>query len=165
MADIKQKYTASAAYTITLAALATSTTLIAGQESTAIDNTTNLYLDYLIGGQVTTGTSPVAGTIEVWAYGAIDDIPTYPDVLDGTNSAETFTSANIKRSSLRLIAAMATDTTSDRAYTFAPVSLKVLFGEVPTHHGIFITHDTTVNLNSTGGNHFIKYTPITKTVA
>lgn len=165
MATTNIAYASSASLTITLASLATSATLVAGQESTAISNTSNLYLDALVGGQITTGTSPTAGTIEVWAYAALNDTPTYPDVLDGTNSAETFTSVDIKQISMRLIAAISTDTTSDQSYPFAPVSLKELFGEMPTHWGVFVTHDTAVNLNATAGNHFIDYTPITKTTA
>ena len=116
----------------------------------------------LITGKITTGTTPTADkTIEVWAFGALDDTPTYPDVFDGTNSAETVTSDEIKNVILRIIAIIPTSNTSDRTYPFGPVSLAALFGGVlPTHWGVFVTHDTAVNLNSTGSNHFIKHTPV-----
>lgn len=167
-ADIKTAYASSAAYTITLGALATSSTLVAGRESTAISNTSNLYLDYLVGGKIQVGTTPtVSTTIEVWAYASSADAPTYPDVFDGTDSAETVTSAAIKMSALRLLASMACDaTTSNRDYPFAATSLAAAHGGcVPKYHGLFVTHSTAVNLNSTDGNHVISYTPVYLTSA
>ncbi len=162
-ADIKVKYpaTSSVALTITLASLATSSTLVAGQESTAVDNTTNLDYDHHVSGKIRTGTTPtVSKTIEVWAYASFktaSGTPTYPDVLDGTDSAETLTSANVKFPMLRLVASITVDATSDRDYYFAPVSIRSLFGGMPKFWGIFVTHDTAVNLNATGGNHVIEY--------
>jgi hypothetical protein len=83
-ADVKLAYAASAAYTKTFASLATSPTLVAGWETTAVSNTTNLYLDYGVGGIITVGTSPTANTtIEVWAYASRNDTPTYPDQITG----------------------------------------------------------------------------------
>lgn len=159
-ADIKEAYAASAAYTITLASLATSATLVAGREGTAISNTTNLYLDYLVGGKITVGTTPtVDKTIEIWLYGSVNDTPTYPDVLDGTDSDETITSVNVKKGALRLLDRLFVDATSDRAYWFGPVGIAQAFGgRIPKNHGLFVVHDTAVNLNSTGGNHVINYT-------
>lgn len=163
MADIKTLYpaTSSVALTISLASLATSATLVAGQEGTAVDNTTNLDADHLVSGKIRTGTSPTVGkTIEVWAYASFKTVtgtPTYPDVLDGTDSAETLTSANVKAPMMRQVASMMVDATSDRDYYFAPVSIKSLFGAMPKFWGIFVTHDTAVNLNATGSNHVIEY--------
>lgn len=153
MASIKTAYAAAAAITNAIASLATSSTLVAGYESDVLDNTTNLYLDYLISGKVTTGTSPSAGTIEIWAIGMQDD-STWPDVFDGTTSAETVTSRDILYACGRLVASITTDTTSNRGYPFGPVSLASLFGgSVPAKTVFFTTHNTGVNLNSTGGNH------------
>jgi hypothetical protein len=166
MAESKIKYGTIITPTITLASLATSATLLTGRESAAVDNSTNLYIDVLASGQVTTGTSPTdAKKIEIWAWGSFDDTPNYPDVFDGTDSAETVTSDDIKFAALRLVASMSTDNTSDRAYPFAPVSIAGLFGQLPQYYGFFVTHDTGVNLNSTAGNHFIDLTPITYTTA
>ena len=33
-------------------------------------------------------------------------------------------------------------------------------GVVPKNHGLFVTHDTAVNLNSTAGNHSFSYTGV-----
>lgn len=160
--DILHEWGSSAAYTITLTGLATSSTKVAGRESTAISHTTADPLDYLVGGKITTGTTPtVSKTIDVWVYGSIDDTPTYPDVFDGTDSAETVTSENVRNSALKLLASMMVDATSDRSYWFGPSGIAQLFGGgLPKNHGLFVVHDTAVNLNATASNHAISYTPI-----
>jgi hypothetical protein len=167
MADVKTAYAASAAFTITLASLATSATRIAGRESTAVDNTSNLYLDYLVGGKVTTGTTPTdAKQIDLWVYCSYNDTPLYPDVLDGTDSDESFTSAGVLAGACVLAASVSTNNTSDRTYWFAPFSVASLFGgHMPKFFGIFVTHDTGVNLNSTGSNQAFYYTGIYEVVA
>jgi hypothetical protein len=160
---IKTSYpaTSSVALTLGLGSLASDTNLLAGRESTAVDNTTNVDLDHLVSGTIMTGTSPtVSTTIEVWAYASYktaSGTPTYPDVLDGTDSAETITSANVKYSMLRLVAAITVDATTSRAYYFAPVSIAQLFGAMPKFWGIFVTHNTAVALHATAGNHVIEY--------
>ena len=165
MADVKANYPAASDATITLASLASDTNLLAGRESTALDNSSNLYLDYLISGKITTGTSPTtARSIQVWAVGSWDGT-NWPDVFDGTDSAETITSANHKNSVCRFIAEMATDATSDRVYHFGPVSLASAFGGVmPVKVVFFVVHNTAVNLNSTAGNHQIRIQPYYETV-
>ena len=166
MSNVKLALPGSAAYTITLGALATSSTLVAGRQSTAVDNTSNLYLDYLISGKVETGTSPTAGIIEVWAFASVNDTPTYPDVLGGSDAAVTFTSRDILSSSMRLVASMPTSATSNVNYWFAATSLASLFGGFcPKLHGIVVLHNTANPLNATNGNHVINYTPVYATVA
>jgi hypothetical protein len=165
MADIKLSYPAASDLTITLASLGSDTNLLTGRESATIDNSTNLYLDYLISGKITAGTSPTAArSIEVWAVGSWDGT-NWPDVFDGTESAETITSADIKASVCRFVAAMATANTSDRTYHFGPVSLAAAFGgTLPPKIVLFVTHSTGVNLNSTADNHKIRLQPVFQTV-
>lgn len=166
MADIKIAYGASSALTCTLASLATSSTLLVGRETTAVSNTSGLYSDYLVAGKITTGTTPTANTrIEIWAYGSLDDTPTYPDVIDGTDSDETMTSENVKLAALRFVTAIVVDSTSDRTYYFGPQSLAQVFGgQIPKNFGLFVTHSTAVNLNATGSNHSLTITPVYATV-
>ena len=167
-ADVKVAYAASAAYTITLGALATSSTRTAGRESTAISNASNKYLDYLLAGKITLGTTPTAAQqVAIWPYFALHATPTYPDVLDGTDSAETITSENVRNSALIPLGSILGDSTSDRAYFLAPRSLAALHPSIGpmTHHGLFISHDTAVNLNATDGNHVWNYTGLYGTVA
>lgn len=161
--DIKQKYGASSALSLALGSLATSSTLVAGIESGTVDNTSTLATDYLLAGFIKTGTSPTASTfIEVWVIAALDDTPTWPDVFDGTTSAETVTSRDILRSCGRLATSMLVDNTTGRVYPFAPVSIKSLFGELPKKFVVFVTHSTAVNLDSTDGNHVLSITPVLK---
>lgn len=167
MADLKLAYAASSNLTITLASLATSSTWLAGRESSEVSNTTNLYLDYLLSGKVTVGTTPTSGTeIRVYVVGLMDD-STYPDVFDGTDSAETVTSAGVGSAFLKLAAVMPVDaTTSDRGYFFGPVSVAGLYGGAcPKKFVVFVAHNSGVNLNSTGGNHQITVTPVYMTSA
>lgn len=166
MSDTKTKYpsTSSVSITISLGSLASGSSGVytSGRESDAVDNTANNDVDHLLAGKIRTGTSPTASrSINVYVYANISSssgTPTYPDVLDGTDSAETFTSANVMNSAVRLAASMLTDSTSDRDYFFGPVSVASLFGGVlPKFWGVYVAHDTGVNLNSTGGNHVLSY--------
>ena len=165
MADLKLSYPAASDLTVTLASLASDTNLLTGRESATIDNSTNLYLDILISGKITAGTSPTAArSIEVWAVGSWDGT-NWPDVFDGTESAETITSADIKASVCRFVAAMATANVTDRAYHFGPVSLASAFGgTLPPKVVLFVTHSTGVALNSTAGNHQIRLQPVFQTI-
>ena len=165
MADIKLAYGAASDVTITLASLASDTNLLAGRESAEIVNTSTLALDYLVSGKITAGTSPTASrSIEVWVVGSWDGT-NWPDVFDGTDSNETITSADIKASVCRLLAAMATANTSDRTYHFGPVSVAAAFGGVvPPKVVVFVVHNTGVALNATGSNHQIRLQPVYETV-
>ena len=160
---IKPLYGASSAITISLASLASSSSFVAGHESDVVTNTSNRYDDALLAGKIRVGTTPTINTqILVYVWGVLNDTPTYPDVFDGTDSDETLTSVGVGRGFLKLSAVLDVDaTTSDRDYPFGPVSVAQLFGgHLPTHWGLFVTHNTGVNLNSTSGNHVIKYTPV-----
>ena len=167
MADIKLAQPASSAVTITLTSLASDPNLLAGRESTAIDNSTNLYLDYLLAGQIRNGasTATVNKEIRVYVAGLLNDT-TWPDVLDGTDSAETITSANVRDASMRLAAIMTVDTTADRYYYFAPISVAALFGgQLPKKFVVFVVHNIGVALSATAGDHIISITPVYETVA
>ena len=165
--DVKVSYVASAAYTITLTGLATDASLLTGREGTALSNASNKYLDIIFTGRITTGTSPTAAKqIEAHIIGALDDTPTYPDVFDGTDSAETITSADIKASICRQAGFTTTSNTSDRSYDFAPQGIACLFGGIlPVAHVPFVTHNTGQNLNATAANQFLKHTQVYRTIA
>lgn len=137
-----------------LDSLASSGTLVAGFESNVIDNTTNMYIDALLSGRFkANNTAPTAGQIAVYVGAVLNDTPTYPDVFDGTASTETVTSADIRNSILRLAAVITTDTTSNRIYEFAPVSVASLFGGVlPQKWFVFVTHSMVQALNATASN-------------
>lgn len=163
MADIRTKYGTEAAITITLASLADDNTNgVFGRASTAVVNGTSNDLDHIVSGKIRTGTSPTASrTIEIWAYGQINDTPTYPDSITGTDAAKTMTSVNVLQGALRFVAALTVDATSDRDYFLPPTSIAQLFGgALPKRWGIWVLNRTGVALNATGANHSLVYMPI-----
>lgn len=151
--DILTKYSSQETITAAVASLASDTNLLAGLESSIIDNTSTGYDDRLLSGKITTGTSPTASKqIEVWAIGW--DGSGWPDVFDGTTSSETITSSDIKNAICKPVAIMSTNNTSDRTYWFTGVSLRQAFGgTMPEKCVLFIVHNTGVALNATAGNH------------
>ena len=166
MATSNIAYSSNTTITISPASLATSSTFVAGRESTQVDNTTNKYIDALVQGKVTVGTTPTANTqIVVYVWGADTSLGTTAlDVLDGTDSAETLTNTGILYTTLKQGAVISvTAATSDITYPFAPFSVAALFGHMPKYWGLFVAHNTGVNLNSTSGNHVFAFNGITYT--
>ena len=149
--------------TISLATgpLASDANLLAGRNSTLVDNTTNKFPDYIFAGFITTGTSPTVGTtIEVWAYGTHDDAYTLPDGITSSDANKTLTSINTKNSGLVLLHVITVTATTAVKYDISPRSLRAAFGGVlPKKFGIFVVHNTGVALNSSAGNHQLTITP------
>lgn len=141
--------------------LASSASLVAGWESAVITNTAN---DVLLAGRFkANNTAPTAGQISVYVGGVLNDTPTYPDVFDGTSSAETITSADIRNACLVHAKTIITDATANRIYEFAPLNVAALFGgAMPQKWWVFVTHSMVQALNATAGaGGQCWYTPIT----
>lgn len=155
MATSTVNYSANTAITMDLANLATSSTFLAGRESSQIDNTSNKFVDALVSGTVSVGTTPTANTvIGIYVWGADTSLATTAlDVLDGTDSAETLTNAGIL-AALKLGASIAVPAaTSDVQYIVLPFSVAALFGGVmPKFWGLFVSHNTAVNLRNNAVN-------------
>jgi len=173
MAVINEKFPAGSV-TITIAPqnIATSSTFVAGVESDAISNITNLDLDHQVAGVWRVGTTPTVNTqVQIWVVAPYSDnlagTVSWPDVFDGTSSAETVTSAGVLQGLGRLGAVLNVDsTTSARDYFCAPFSVAALFGGfLPSQYVLFITHNTGVNSDTTGGNFIWKYLRIQATSA
>ena len=168
MADIKTAYGTTANLTFTsLNSLAASSTHLSGAESTAVDNTSNLYVDYLLSGKIVAGAANTqAGRIDINVVGLMDD-STWPDVFDGTDSTETVTSDGIKKAICKLAKSITTEAVNDRTYPFGPISIAELFGgRLPRKFLIFITqtaHTSTNQLASSG--HQVTVTPVYYTSA
>lgn len=161
-------YSANTTITCSLASLATSATFVAGVESALIDNTSNLYVDALVQGLITVGTTPTANTnIIVYVWGSsVSPATTAIDVIDGTDSAETISSAGVRNSFMKIGAVLDVDSnTSNRGYPFSFGVAQLFGGVLPPYWGLFVAHNTAVNLNSTGGNHVISYRGVSYTVA
>lgn len=158
MPTVTTEYGTPVTLTITLASLGSDTNLSAGRASTAVDNSTSKNIDYLVGGKVTTGSSPTANRqIEVWAYGTYDGT-TYSAGASGSDAA--FSPGN-EKPLMRLLQIIPTTNTSNQTYEWGPCSVAQAFGGVcPQKWGIYMVHNTGVALNSTAANHEVKATPI-----
>lgn len=152
--DVKLAYAASSNLTVTnLASLASSSDWTAGWESDAIDNTSNKYTDYRVTAKITVHASvaPTASTeIRLYLVGPLDD-STWPDVFDGTESAETITDTEIRDAICRPGHATVVDTSTDQAYYLEVPSVAAVFnGNLPKKFLIFITHNTGQTLKASG---------------
>lgn len=161
MASVKLAYgTEAQTITCTLAGLTTGSS----RQSTAVDNTTNLFLDALVMLKVTTGGGTIGSdkAVYVYAYGTVDvATPTYPDAVTGTDGAITLVSP----SELRQIGVVFTPAIST-AYTGGPWSVAAAFGGVlPEKWGIVVTNSTNTTLDAVEGNHKKIYQGAFSTVA
>jgi hypothetical protein len=158
-ANINIAYAATATITCSIASLGSSSTFLAGRESTVINNTSNKYIDYRIGATITVGTSPTADKeIRVYGYAALTDTPTYPDVITGSDAAATIVNTYILNSAFALLGVSSNDATSNNAYFPKCLTVAEAFGHCPTRWGLFIAHNTGVALNATAGNQVLKQT-------
>jgi hypothetical protein len=139
-----------------LANLGSSATLVAGRESTQVDNTTNQFMDAIVQGNVSVGTTPTTNTtINIYLYGADTSLGTTAiDTLDGTDSAETLTNSGVLYSALKLGAVInVLVNTTNVKYNIAPFSVAQLFGGVlPKFWGLYVAHNTGVNLRNDAVN-------------
>ena len=173
MSTVKVSYPAGTV-TATMAPenVATSSTFVAGVESASVTNVSNLDIDHLWSFLWTSGTTPTANTqVQYWVVPALtDDLGgtiTWPDVFDGTSSAETVTSAGVLQGCGRLLGIINVDSnTTARNYWLDGLSVAACFGgNLPTTYVIFCTHNTGVNSNTTAGNFKAYYQRVQYTVA
>mgnify|MGYP006279925713 CR=1 FL=1 len=159
MGQAKTTYVTAQDLTITIASLASDTNLLIGRQSNEWDNTTNGYRDAWVSGKITTGTTPTAGSIEVWAVGY--NGTSYADAFSTADAARTISSAVIKQGVCRLVAQFANTTTSNAVHEFGPRLLSDVFmGDVPQKVVFFVTHSSVAALNATAANHFLRIQPV-----
>lgn len=163
--DVKRAYAASSDLTVTnLHGIASSSTHVSGWESALIDNTTNLYLDYLITAKFTTESAGLAaGEIRIHVVPMLDD-STWPGGFDGTESTETtpLDDANGTAAGAVLLKSIQTDTTASQVYYAHAVSVAAAFGGVcPAKFVIFVTQSTGTTLETSGNQVTIKGTYLT----
>lgn len=156
MADIKQQYGTSTALTITLASLAHSDT--AGRESTAVDNSTNRYIDALVQVKVKlqTGTPSADRKVYVYAYGS-EDGTQFTDNATGSDANITMTDPP----NARLIGEVLCPNSGGLTYESQPMSVAQAFNWImPRKWGVIIRNCTNVALSATGGDHAVTYSGI-----
>lgn len=165
--DIKLKRGASVALTVTnLHSLASSQTLEAGWTSALIDCGENI--DIMLAGTFTTHASNrQAGSINIWAYAALNDTPTWPDLFssgtEGTEGTATVHDTEQRDSGMKLVHSITVDNGASEVYTFPPTSLAQLFGgTLPTDVAIFVTQNasTTTTAGLAAAGSALHYTPV-----
>lgn len=160
MGDITQVYSGSSRtqITISLAGLANG----ALRESTVIDNTTTKYLDCIVGGKITVGTTPTVDTlIRMWLYASWNSTD-YTGACTGSDASY---SAGQEGILIPLRPIKVPVATSDVTYEWIAGSVRRAFGEVPPKWGILVKNETGVSLNATSSNHDIGFWGIKKNVA
>lgn len=143
--------TSNQTITITVASLANN----GQQQSTAIDNSSNLFLDALVQFKIKSAaaSTSVTGYCNIYAYGTADGGTTYSDGATGTNGAITLTApSNARLIGTIYIVANAT------TYYSTPFSVASAFGGIlPQKWGVILENKTGGTLDTTGGNHAVFY--------
>lgn len=155
MSTTKIAYSSKANLTITLASLSNGS----ARESTAIDNTSNLYDDALVAGFIKAGGSGTSATgyLNIFAYASVDGGTTYTDACTGSDAAHT------DNLNLVFLCKVVMDANGETV-KFGPLSIAQAFGgSLPPKWGIVVTNGSGGTLDSTGGNHEIHYVGVTYT--
>lgn len=151
------QYGASTAITITLASLGHSTT--AGNQSTAVDNSADKFMDALVQlkFKLVAGTPASDQTVYVYAYGS-EDGTAFPDGITGTSGAYTFYTIP----NLTLLQTISAAAAGGLTFIGQPVSIALAFnGVMPRKWGIVVKNTTNLAFTATAGDHSLKYTGIT----
>lgn len=170
MSETKITYSSNTAITFDISSLGPSSTFVAGRESSQINNTSNLYVDAIVNVGGITGhasTAPTIGQmINLWVWGADTSLGTTAiDVLDGTDSAETFGHVSVLNSLKFAGSAIVTVASAGLVYYIQPFSVASLFGGVmPKFWGLYLAHNHTGALAASQSGLF-SYNGITYTTA
>lgn len=152
MANIKLAYGASTAITITMNSLAST----AARESTAVDNTANLFEDALLMVQfkLVAGTPADKKAVLVYAYGS-EDGTNYSDNATGTDAGLTMRDPT----NLFLLQTIVTPDLGALVYKGKPVSVAKAFDWVlPIKWGIVLSNRTGLAFDSV--SNVVRYTGI-----
>lgn len=150
--DVKAKFgTSNQAITVSLAPAGVGLANNGARASTAIDNSTNLFLDALVHVSIKSNAAGTAATgyVNVYAYGTADGGTTYSDGATGSDASITLTSPpNMRLIGICNVVANAT------TYKCGPFSVAAGFnGTMPDHWGIVIENKSGAALDATEGNH------------
>ena len=153
MADHLLYYASSASLTIDIDSLASDDSLLAGRQSTVVDNSTDRYLDYLVTGVITTASSGLSDNkhVLVYLFAQTTDAPTYPAGLGATDADITLGSTELRDAGLVLAAAIPTNDSASVSYGMSAISVASCFGGIcPQRWGVFLVHDSGAALASSG---------------
>jgi hypothetical protein len=142
MASVKDAFAAGAAFTVTLASLASSTSGV-GRQSTIIDNTSNLYLSALVALAIKAGTTPTANSL-IYVYLIRDDNDT--PVIDDNGGASDAAITIVNAPLLGVI--LVNSATSNLVYSRIFDTSQL--GPLGPKWGIAIVNSSGVALNASG---------------
>lgn len=153
MTSIKLAYANSASITMTLASITSGS----ARESTAIDNSSNLYTDALVyvALALQTGTPTGDKAFFIYTY-ASEDGTNYTDNATGSDAAITLRSPT----NLRLIGVLAAPDSGGLTYKGVYTVASAWGGILPRKWGIAIKNSTGVTMSATEGNHIHTYTGV-----
>jgi hypothetical protein len=149
--DLKGKLGTASTFTCTLASLANN----GARQSTAIDNTSDLFDDVQVVVKVKSAGSSTSATgyVNVYAFGSVDGGTTYTESAGASDAGITLTSPTNARL-IGVINVVANATT----YVGGPMSVASAFGgKMPDHWGIIVENKSGAALDSTEGNHAKQY--------
>jgi len=164
-ADIKVKYgTALSSFgaTTALDSLASSSTNVAGWTTNVQDNTTNLFLDVLVGAKFTTSASALTAgkSIKVYAYATPDNSATMsagvPDLFSSGTEGSVGTASvhdeEQRDAGMRFLWAGVVDAGgANEVFVMPPTSVASAFGGfLPAYWALWVVQDTAQALHTTG---------------
>lgn len=147
--ELKAKFGASTALTITIAGLATSTAGV-GRQSTIVDNTSDKFQQILLYVKIKLGTSPTNAT-RADIYLIRDDNHGTNHRTDGAGASD----AGLTVLNAQLIGSI--NTKSSGVATGDNIYGEFVIDQPGPKWAIAIVHNTGVNLDSTGSNHWARY--------
>lgn len=119
------------------------------RQSTAIDNSSNLYLDALVTINVkSTTTASATGYVAVYAYGTTDGGTTYDGGASGSDSAYTPDETPPNLPLIGIITLNASSTSVQRCFSVAAA----FGGQLPQKWGIIVANFSNTTLNSSVGS-------------
>lgn len=154
--DVKTAYVVDSVLDVTsLHSLASSATYIAGWQSPFIDHGTDMVLDDAVTlNLVTHASNRQVGAIRVYGVPMLDE-STWPDVFDGTQSVETWTSVEHRDAAAFLAKEIAVNATASATFPIIIPSMKAVFGGLlPKKYELWVTGNasttTTAQLAASG---------------
>jgi hypothetical protein len=154
-----------------LNSLAADANLLAGWSSAGIDVKGGGMQDVLISLQVTSASANrQAGTLYVYAYAALDDTPTWPDIFsagtEGAQGAATVHDTELFGSALKLVEALSFDAGNGDVQSISQRGLAQYFGGAipPSHVALFITGNiaSATNAQLAAAGNSVTYMPVTE---
>jgi hypothetical protein len=140
--------TSGQAITCTLASLASGSS----RASTAVDNTSNLFLDAMVQIGIKTGTISGTAYVAIYAYGTANGGTNYIEGVSGTDAGITLTSPT----NLKLVGILNTPASTTTYHGMFSVAA-AFGGQLPSSWGIVVQNNTGGALDATEGNHLKVY--------